>query len=140
MSTSSGFYREDPDLPSTLGQGYHVAVTGEEGGGAPGLHRITTYRDGLPIAPGTSSSPLSDIDDVNNWLGRSNFGGDGFFDGTIEEFRLYDEALTWPEVLHSLQQGPDVAEVVVPEPGFGGALLAAAGVLLAVARRKCQVA
>ena len=140
MNTSTGFYREDPDLPSTLGQGYHVAVTYEWNGAGLGLHRITTYRDGLRIAEGTTLSALADIDDVNNWLGRSNFGGDGFFEGTIEEFRLYDESLTWPEVLYSSQQGPDVADVVVPEPAFGVALVSAVGGLATAARRRRRVA
>ncbi|MFK7897307.1 MAG: leishmanolysin-related zinc metalloendopeptidase [Myxococcota bacterium] len=140
MSTSTGFYREDPDLLSTLGQGYHVAVVFESEGAGPGLHQITTYRDGVPIAQGTSTSPLADVNDVNNWLGRSNFGGDGFFEGTIEEFRLYDQSLEWGEVLYSIQQGADVADIVVPEPRFGVALIGAAGVLVTAARRRRRAA
>ena len=37
------------------------------------------------------------MDDVNNWLGRSPWG-DPLFDGSIDEFRIYDTALSAAEV------------------------------------------
>ena len=41
------------------------------------------------------------IEDINNWLGRSQFSADAFFDGTYNEFRIYDGALLDGEVLAS---------------------------------------
>ena len=49
----------------------------------------------------------------NYWLGRSNFQQDAFYNGTINEFRIYDHRLTIGEVSANFAAGPDV---LVPEP------------------------
>jgi hypothetical protein len=46
--------------------------------------------------------------DYNNWLGRSQWP-DTLFDGSIDEFRIYDHALTAGEVTTSFTTGPDAA-------------------------------
>jgi hypothetical protein len=56
-------------------------------------------------APFTAA--LSDINDVNVWLGRSQYSGDPAFSGTYHEFRIYDQALTAPQVATSFAAGPD---------------------------------
>ena len=58
-------------------------------------------------------SKLSQIHDVNDWLGRSQFAADGPFTGSIDEFRIYDVALSAAEIQKSFDSGPDV---VFPEP------------------------
>ncbi len=45
---------------------------------------------------------------VNNWLGRSQWIGDPFFNGSITEFRIYDGVLTPDKVQQSYNAGPDV--------------------------------
>ena len=40
---------------------------------------------------------LSSLDDVNNWLGRSNYK-DAHLGGSIEEFRIYGAALSDAQV------------------------------------------
>jgi len=35
---------------------------------------------------------------TQNWLGRSQWSGDGYYQGQIDEFRIYDRALTAGEV------------------------------------------
>jgi hypothetical protein len=50
---------------------------------------------------------------LNYWIGRSNFYQDPFYNGTINEFRIYDHGLTAAEVRESFGRGPDV----IPEPG-----------------------
>ncbi|MEM7262784.1 MAG: LamG-like jellyroll fold domain-containing protein [Planctomycetota bacterium] len=49
---------------------------------------------------------LTDIVDDNNWLGRSNWA-DALFDGSFDEFRIYDYALTPNQVLGNFTTGPD---------------------------------
>jgi hypothetical protein len=51
---------------------------------------------------------LSAINDVNNWLGRSQFNDDPYFKGMIHEFRIYKVALTQQQVAASFDAGPDV--------------------------------
>lgn len=47
------------------------------------------------------------IEDVNNWIGRSQWVQDWFFYGRFTEFRIYDEALTAFEVTYLNYRGPD---------------------------------
>ena len=51
--------------------------------------------------------PLSGIEDVNNWLGRSQWSGDDFLTGTFDEFRIYEGALTPLQVAVNNVVGPD---------------------------------
>jgi hypothetical protein len=52
------------------------------------------------------------INDNNNWLGRAQWG-DPLFDGLIDEFRIYDHALSAAEVTASFAAGPEPAPVPV---------------------------
>ncbi|MEX0610926.1 MAG: LamG domain-containing protein [Pirellulales bacterium] len=52
------------------------------------------------------------LSDVNNWLGRSQWG-DPLYDGLIDEFRIYNHALTAGEVTTSFNTGPDPAPLPV---------------------------
>jgi len=56
---------------------------------------------------------LSQIHDVNDWLGRSQFVVDAPYTGFIDEFRIYDAALSPAEIKKSFDSGPDV---VFPDP------------------------
>lgn len=78
---------------------------------------MSLYLNGVAILPGGVGSigtgaidpafNLNAINDVNNWLGRSQWGGDPLFDGLYNEFRIYDHALTAPEVTASFTTGED---------------------------------
>jgi hypothetical protein len=67
-------------------------------------------------APVTAAIPdgvlLNFITDNNNWLGRAQYG-DPLFDGLIDEFRIYDHALTAGEVATNFTAGPEPAPVPV---------------------------
>ena len=45
---------------------------------------------------------------VNNWLGRSQYN-DPWFNGSVDEFRIYDFALPATEISRNLALGPDAA-------------------------------
>jgi hypothetical protein len=69
-------------------------------------HNLTLYLDGTAVGSSvTLNESLSAINDVNNWLGRSQFAPDDYFAGKISEFRIYDAALTGPELKTSKQMG-----------------------------------
>jgi hypothetical protein len=64
------------------------------------------YLNGVPVASGTATIPLSGILDTNCWLGRSQFTPDPYFYGSYNEFRIYgglladsDVAAVMPRVL-----------------------------------------
>ena len=66
---------------------------------------------------------LENLNDVNNWLGRSNWTFDQNLEGSYNEFRIYDQALTSSQVLGNYQAGPEVVNVpdTTPELQAGDA-------------------
>jgi Concanavalin A-like lectin/glucanases superfamily len=48
---------------------------------------------------------LSQLVDVDNWLGRSHWAADAFFRGQLHEFRLYDRALSDGEIAEAFRRG-----------------------------------
>jgi len=50
---------------------------------------------------------LSEINDINVWLGRSQYADDPGFDGAVLEFRIYNAALTERQLETSFTEGPD---------------------------------
>ena len=71
------------------------------------------------------------MNDNNNWLGRSQWN-DPVFDGSYNEFRIYDHAVDATQAAASFAAGPDT---VIPEPG-AAALLGLTGLALLVRRRR----
>jgi hypothetical protein len=80
----------------------HVAVVVDSK-----AHTITLYQDGTLVDQCDFLRPLSDIDDVNNWLGRSNFTADQDLAASYDEFRIYTTALTAEQIADSFKFGPD---------------------------------
>ncbi len=64
------------------------------------------YSNGVLVASSAAPVALKTINDVNNWLGRSQWN-DPMFTGTYNEFRVYDNALNPVEVAASFISGPD---------------------------------
>jgi hypothetical protein len=119
----------DPNLASALNTEYHIATVWEAAGTGG---TMTTYRNGVLVGgPTATSYNATDMNDVNNWLGRSNWTGDGYLDGSINEFRIWDQALDANQVAASFAAGPNS---VVPEPGVFG-LIGLTGLLLLARRR-----
>ncbi len=67
------------------------------------------YLDGVLIAQNSSMTiKPSDMGfTANNWLGRSQWSGDSYLFGSIDEFRIWDGAMTAAEVQGSYNEGPD---------------------------------
>lgn len=103
--------------PLATGQRHHVvlvldpfAVTAERPRGTATLY----LNNGAPSVAAISPF-LNQVDDTeasNNWLGRSLFP-DSLFDGYIDEFRIYNNALTVGEVAASFTAGPDPSPLPV---------------------------
>lgn len=65
------------------------------------------YFDGQVIGEAPLPGDLSEIDDQNNWLGRSQYAADPLFDATYDEVRIYDQALSACQVSALTALGPD---------------------------------
>lgn len=79
--------------------------------GADDTATISVYVDGELQNESTTAIALSDINDVNNWLGRSNWTADSNLDGSYDEFRIYDYALTNNQVLGNSDAGANVVNL-----------------------------
>jgi hypothetical protein len=75
--------------------------------GANGTLKL--YRDGTLIGSAAIATNLNlrTFNDNNNWLGRSQWP-DPLFDGLVNEFRIYNHALTQTEITNDTTFGPDV--------------------------------
>jgi hypothetical protein len=91
---------------------YHLVGTYDHNDTAAGANPNGTtrlYIDGtligsVQLAPNVN---LRTLTDNNNWIGRSQWN-DAVFDGLINEFRIYNHALTQAEVNQGVLFGPDV--------------------------------
>jgi hypothetical protein len=112
-----------------LGSEMHVVVTYDNAD-----QEWRWYQNGILMEGFTSNGGPSTINDVNNWLGRSQWGGDSNTDALYDEFRIYDYALSQEQVQGNFAAGPDV--VNVPEPATAALLGLASLVGLNRRRRK----
>jgi len=70
---------------------------------------LVLFMNGVEQGRTPLAEPLSGIEDVNNWLGRSQFAVDTRFGGSFLEFRIYDQALTQLQLIDSVAFGPSPA-------------------------------
>jgi hypothetical protein len=88
--------------PFPIGMATHVAVVIDAT-----AETMSIFQDGALLSECPLAQPLSAIDDVNNWLGHSNFSADDDLAGSYDEFRIYAAALTAAELKSSFKAGPD---------------------------------
>ncbi|HOD80670.1 MAG: PEP-CTERM motif protein [Planctomycetes bacterium ADurb.Bin126] len=82
----------------------HYAVTLDD---ATDTARVYLNGRLISTATGVTLKPSSLGATVNNWLGRSQYSADPYYNGTMDEFRIYSRALTATEVGQSRLAGPD---------------------------------
>lgn len=106
------------DVPTaTFNTDLHFVVTWQESTG-----ELKIYENGNEVGQIFTDDRISDIHDVNVWLGRSNWVQDENMQGEFDEFRIYDSVLTPGEVLGNFQRGPDNVGVAIPP--YAAAVLA----------------
>lgn len=86
-------------LPQALSQ--VVAVVDGSG------DALTLYVDGVQVATEAWTGALSSINDVNVWLGRSQYNSDPELTATFHEFRVYGAALSAKEIATAFKAGTD---------------------------------
>jgi hypothetical protein len=104
--TSNGINNEvsvRASKPLAVGSEQHLVLVVDDSN-----DELRLYLNGSLAAMNGFIGKLSSLNDVNNWLGRSNFL-DGPLKGSIEEFRVYDVALDAALVEASHGFGPNPA-------------------------------
>lgn len=101
----------DTDLSgsTTAGTEYHYVLTVQDAAGAYGSSgcQVKWYRDGELQGSADLAFRLTEMEDVNNWIGRSQWSADTNAHMAINELRLYNRALSPGEVLSSHTNGPN---------------------------------
>lgn len=68
---------------------------------------MSLYVNGAAAGSAAFVDHLSAVNDVNNWLGRSQFATDPAFVGNMQDFRMYSVALSAAQVAYSFSKGAD---------------------------------
>jgi Concanavalin A-like lectin/glucanases superfamily len=107
-NATDGLGAVDSDVPFPPLQIVSIAVVVDETGGEMRLYVAGTQV--LPTVNGEEklAAPLSMLSDVNDWLGRSQFVGDPYLQGTYDEFRIYNSALSSAQIEAVERAGPNV--------------------------------
>jgi len=81
--------------PVTLPFGWHhVAIVIDSA-----AMQLRLYQDGTLVATGVTTLLPKDLGVTNqNWLGRSQWTADGFYNGSLDDFRIYNRALSEAEI------------------------------------------
>lgn len=66
------------------------------------------YLDAVRLAVRATAITLADIDDHNNWIGRSQYASNPPYQGVYQEFRIYDAALDACQLHTLLVNGPEM--------------------------------
>ncbi len=105
----------DLSTATAAGTEYHYVLSVEDQAGAHGAAgcRVRWFRNGEQYGSLDLPYRLSDLRDVNNWIGRSNWAGDTNANLALDELRVYERALSLPEIKASHQAGPSA---VFPAP------------------------
>lgn len=112
----------DSVAATAAGTQYHYVLVLQDAVGAYGANgcQIRWYRNGALQNTLDLDFHLSEMQDVNNWIGRSNYSGDSCSNFALNELRIYRRAITPGEVLASYTEGPDLnsgePEPPIPAP------------------------
>lgn len=102
--------RDPADYPEgELGVRFHHAIVYDHE-----LSEWRWYRNGvlMEVIP-DAEGPMT-LDDVNVWLGRSEFSADNNFQGVFHEVRLHNRVLAEAELFGSYQTGPGAVKLAEP--------------------------
>lgn len=100
-------------IPSTLttvaNTRYHYVLTFADGSGTYGSGggQMLWYRDGIQIGAKDLPFHLSALQDVNNWLGRSQVSTERLAKVSYDEIRIYNQALTPAQIAADTTAGPE---------------------------------
>ena len=89
--------------PLPIGQEVYIAISYD-----PLTNSTRLYINGLLVnASSNAINPTSSITDYTDWLGRSQWDRDPFFNGSFDEFRIWEGVLSDQEIASHNAAGPN---------------------------------
>jgi hypothetical protein len=102
ITTAAGAGESMLTAPEMLPAGWHhvaVVINGTS-------RTMQLYLDGAVVVSGTTNTLPSNLGNTTqNWLGRSQYP-DPYFNGSLDDFRIYSRALSSAEVAWLAEQTP----------------------------------
>ncbi len=78
-----------------LSTGWHHVAVAIDGAAL----QMQMYLDGTQVDAGPTEVLPSDLGaTTQNWIGRSQYDGDAYFNGSVDDVRIYNRALSGPEI------------------------------------------
>jgi hypothetical protein len=77
---------------------------------------LMLYTNGVLVAQNNAVTvPFSSVNDIVNYIGRSLYSGDSYMDVSLDEFRIYNQAVSPGQVavIHAL--GPDASNTAISD-------------------------
>jgi hypothetical protein len=97
---------------------HHVAVVLEDDG-SPDIEETKLYVDGVLETTGDSADePINTIEDMDVTIGQNPHASDRWFDGLLDDLRIYNHALSEVEIL-GVMEGEPWPFALGPEPADG---------------------
>ena len=94
--------------PMPIGQEVYIAITYD-----PLTNSTRLYFDGVLVASSANVvNPTSQFMDYTDWLGRSQWDRDPFFNGSYNEFRIWQGILSDQDIASHFAAGPDQQFVI----------------------------
>ncbi|MDC0201090.1 hypothetical protein OAK04_01740 [Verrucomicrobia bacterium] len=94
--------------PNPIDEQVHWVLTVNDVGGPNGETQITIFKNGEEVRNGNTNNDLSGLNDVDFFLGRSQWG-DNTANASWDEFRIYDGLLTSEQIQSNTESGPTLA-------------------------------
>lgn len=99
--------RVDIADPVTAGSEFHFAVVYDAEGNNGSTPQLQYFKNGVRLGSVNTNFQLANLINVNNWLGRSNNTNDANLNGSYNEFRLWEGALTPAAIAENRTAGPE---------------------------------
>ena len=113
ITTGGNSHESTVTAPSILPRGWHhVAVTIEQA-----TMTMRLILDGQMVAEGPTHLLPKDLPVTSqDWLGRSQYIADSYFEGSLDDLRIYGEALSPEEIASVMVDSSGDVEILAPEP------------------------
>jgi hypothetical protein len=94
------------DAATSLATGWHHVAVSINGS----TKTMEMFLDGWTVVTGATTVLPKDLGQTtNNWIGRSQYAADAYYRGAVDDFRVYDYAMTAEEIRTAMRGDPMLA-------------------------------
>jgi concanavalin A-like lectin/glucanase superfamily protein/Ig-like domain-containing protein len=118
-----GYNREDGPIAAQVSTGVEIHVAcvydAETDPDTMSIYNNGAFMNSATVVSDNAILGLSGMARVFAYIGNATYESDDELDGSVNEFRIYDGALTGPEIMASYLAGPDIVVKTASNPSPG---------------------